>query len=166
MQSLVLGRFDVSARARGMPEITNHGKLFFSTKLPAVGRLAEPDFPHAAGIMPSAPSQSYGKESGPNPGGGPGIWSRSMKTRFRRRGTASSSSGATTAVRPDGRRRINRPSDVIPMTLLRIERVRPCGEYAAELRLTRARLDFEATDFSVLCELDWLAAVGGGSAFA
>jgi hypothetical protein len=29
MQLLVLGRVVVSARGRGMPEITNHGKLFF-----------------------------------------------------------------------------------------------------------------------------------------
>jgi hypothetical protein len=29
MQLLVLRRFVVPARARGMPEITNHGKLFF-----------------------------------------------------------------------------------------------------------------------------------------
>ena len=78
----------------------------------------------------------------------------------------SSSSGATIAVRPDGKRRINRPSDVIPITRLRIERVRPCWEYAAELRPARARLDFEATDFSVLCELDWLAVVGGCSVLA
>jgi hypothetical protein len=69
-------------------------------------------------------------------------------------------------VRPDGRRRINRPSDVIPVTRLRTERVRPCWEYAAELRLARARFDFEATDFSVLFELDWLAVAGGGSVFA
>jgi len=76
-----------------------------------------------------------------------------------------SSSGATIAVRPDGRRRINRPSDVMPMTRLCIERMRPCGEYAVELR-ARARLDFEATDFSVLRELDWLAVAGDGSLFA
>src|ERR1041385_2181070 len=38
MQPLVLRRFVVSARARGMPEITNHGKLFFPQKaLPAGG---------------------------------------------------------------------------------------------------------------------------------
>ena len=52
------------------------------------------------------------------------------------------------------------------MTRLRIERVRPCWEYAAELRLERVRLDFEATDFSALCELDWLAVLGGASVFA
>jgi len=32
MQLLVLRRVMVSARARGMPEITNHGKLFFFDK--------------------------------------------------------------------------------------------------------------------------------------
>jgi hypothetical protein len=53
-------------------------------------------------------------------------------------------------VRPEGKRRINRPSDVMPMTRLRTEPVRPRAEYAAELRLERARLDFEATDFSLL----------------
>jgi hypothetical protein len=78
----------------------------------------------------------------------------------------SSSSGATTAVRPDGRRRINRPSDVIPTTRLRIERVLLCWEYRAELRPARARLDLEATDFSALCESDWAAGGFGGSVFA
>ena len=52
------------------------------------------------------------------------------------------------------------------MTRLRTERVRPCEEYVAELRLARVRLDFEATDFSALLELDRLAVVGGGSVFA
>ena len=52
------------------------------------------------------------------------------------------------------------------MTRLRTVRVRPCEEYAGELRLARARLDFEATDFSVLGELGLLALVGGGSVFA
>ena len=78
----------------------------------------------------------------------------------------SPSSGATIAVRPDGKRRINRPSDVIPVTRLRTERMRPGGEYAEELRVGRTRLDFEATDFSVLRELDWLAVAGVGSVFA
>ena len=78
----------------------------------------------------------------------------------------SSSSGATIAVRPERRRRINRPSDVMPTTRLRTERIWPCGEYAAELRLVRARLEFEATDFSVLRELDWPAVVGVASVFA
>jgi hypothetical protein len=55
---------------------------------------------------------------------------------------------------------------VIPVTRLRTERVRPCEEYAGKLRLARARLDFETTDFSVLGELDLLAVVGGGSVFA
>lgn len=77
-----------------------------------------------------------------------------------------SSSGATIAVRPDGRRRINLPSDVIPVTRLRTERIRPCEEDAAELRLARVRLDFDATDFGALCELDWVEPVGGGSLFA
>ena len=54
----------------------------------------------------------------------------------------------------------------MPVTRLRTERVRPCEEYAAELRLARVRLDFEATDFSALLELDRLAVVGGGSVFA
>ena len=49
------------------------------------------------------------------------------------------------------------------MRRLRTERVRPCEEYAPELRLARVRLDFEATDFSALLELDRL---GGGSVFA
>ena len=52
------------------------------------------------------------------------------------------------------------------MTRLRAERARPCEEYAAELRLARVRLDFEATDFSALLELDRVAVVGGGSVFA
>jgi hypothetical protein len=78
----------------------------------------------------------------------------------------SSSSGATIAVRPDGKRRINLPSEVMPVTRLRNERVRPCEEYAAELLLTRAFLDFEATDFSVLGELNLPPLVAGGSLFA
>ena len=52
------------------------------------------------------------------------------------------------------------------MTRLRTEPARPRAEYAAELRLARMRLDFEATDFFLLCEVDWPAVVGGGSAFA
>jgi hypothetical protein len=52
------------------------------------------------------------------------------------------------------------------MTRLRTEPVRLRAEYAAELRLARARLDFEATDFSLLREVNWLAVVGGGSLFA
>ena len=70
------------------------------------------------------------------------------------------------AVRPEGKRRINRPSDVIPVTRLRTERVRPRAEYAAELRLERARLAVEATDFFLLSAVDWLAVAGGGSVFA
>ena len=52
------------------------------------------------------------------------------------------------------------------MTRLRTEPVRPRAEYAAELRLARARLDFEATDFSLLWEVDRRALAGGGSVFA
>ena len=89
-----------------------------------------------------------------------------MYTLFRWRGTDSSSSGATMAVRPEGKRRINRPSDVIPVTRLRTERVRPRVESAAELRLERARLATEATDFFVLSAADRLAVAGGGSVFA
>jgi len=69
------------------------------------------------------------------------------------------------AVRPDGKRRINRPSDVIPVTRLRTEPVRPRAEYAVEPRVARVRLDLEATDFSAICEFDWLAVAGGGSVF-
>ena len=70
------------------------------------------------------------------------------------------------AVRPEGRRRINRPSEVIPTKRLRTEPERPREEYAAELRLSRARLDLKATDFSLLLEVDELAVFGGGSVFA
>src|SRR6476660_8230211 len=70
------------------------------------------------------------------------------------------------AVRPEGKRRINRPSDVIPITRLRTERVRPRAESAAELRLEGARLAVEATDFFLLSAADRLAAGGGGSVFA
>ena len=52
------------------------------------------------------------------------------------------------------------------MTRLRTERVRPCEEYAGELWVARARLDFEATDFSLLRELGSLAATGDGSVLA
>src|SRR5262249_32911945 len=89
-----------------------------------------------------------------------------MKTRLRWRGGAkSSSSGATITVRPDDERRINRPSEVIPTTRLRTEPVRARSEFS-ELRPARARLDADATDFFLLCELDSLAVVGGGSEFA
>ena len=70
------------------------------------------------------------------------------------------------AVRPEGKRKINRPSDVIPVTRLRTERVRPRVEYAAELRLEGARLAFEATDFFLFSAVDRLAVAGGGSVFA
>jgi hypothetical protein len=52
------------------------------------------------------------------------------------------------------------------MTRLRTEPVRPREEYAAELRLERARLVVEATDFFLLGEVDWPAVIGGGSVFA
>ena len=52
------------------------------------------------------------------------------------------------------------------MTRLRTEPVRPRAEYAAELRLERARLAVEATDFFLLSAADWLAVAGGGSVFA
>lgn len=89
-----------------------------------------------------------------------------MYARFRWRGTDSPSSGATIAVRPEGSRRINRPSDVIPVTLLRIERTRPCCEYVPVLRPVRVRLDFDALALGAVSDLDWLAVVGGGSVFA
>jgi hypothetical protein len=69
------------------------------------------------------------------------------------------------AVRPEGKRRISRPSDVIPVTRLRTERVRPRAESAAELRLERACLAAEATDFFVLSAADRLAVAGGSSVF-
>src|SRR5438093_13191656 len=64
-----------------------------------------------------------------------------------RRGTNSSASesGATIAVRPEGNRKINLPSEVMPTT-------RP--------RTDPARRDVEATDSFLLCELDWLAVAG------
>ena len=52
------------------------------------------------------------------------------------------------------------------MTRLRTEPVRPRTEYAAELRLARARLAVEATDFFLLSAADRLAVAGGGSVFA
>jgi hypothetical protein len=70
------------------------------------------------------------------------------------------------AVRPEGKRRINRPSDVIPVTRLRTERVRPRAESIAELRLDGARLAVEATDFFLLSAADRLAVAVGGSVLA
>ena len=68
------------------------------------------------------------------------------------------------AVRPEGKRRINRPSDVIPVTRLRTEWVRPRGESATELR-AGARLAEDAIDFFLFSAADRLAVVGGGSVF-
>ena len=69
------------------------------------------------------------------------------------------------AVRPEGKRRINRPSDVIPVTRLRTEWVRPRGESATELR-AGARLAEDAIDFFLFSAADRLAVAGGGSVFA
>ena len=69
------------------------------------------------------------------------------------------------AVRPEGKRRINRPSDVIPVTRLRTEWVRPRGESATELR-AGARLAEDAIGFFLFSAADRLAVAGGGSAFA
>src|SRR5262245_41332267 len=133
---------------------------FFFEKI--VGAWALTGFPCPARCCVRS-CQSYGKLSGPYSGGAPKFWSRSIKTRLRCRGT--SSSGATITVRPDCRRMINRPSEVIPTTRLRTERVRPRGELS-ELSSAPARLDADATDFFLLCELDSLAVVEGGSKFA
>ncbi len=89
---------------------------------------------------------------------------RPVKTRFRWRG-ATSSSGATILVRPEGPRRINRPSEVIPTKRLRTGPRRPRDELL-ELRSPRARLAAEATDFFSSWGLDWLAVAGGGSLLA
>jgi len=69
------------------------------------------------------------------------------------------------AVRPEGKRRINRPSDVMPVTRLRTEWVRPRGESATEPRLAGARLADDATGFFLFSAADRLAVVGGGSVF-
>src|SRR4029078_13444361 len=111
------------------------------------------------------PCESQGDESDPNPGGGPNIWSRSMYSRFRWRGADSSPSGATMAVRPEGKRRINRPWDVMPVTRLRTEWVRPLGDSATEPRLAGGRLADDATGFFLFSAADRLAVVGGGSVF-
>ena len=52
------------------------------------------------------------------------------------------------------------------MTRLRIERMRPCCEYAAEFRPERALFAVEATDFFLLAVVEWLVVAGGGSGFA
>ena len=69
------------------------------------------------------------------------------------------------AVRPEGKRRINRPSDVMPVTRLRTEWVRPRGESVTEPRLAGARLADDATGFFLFSAADRLAVVGGGSVF-
>src|SRR5437763_11042882 len=71
-----------------------------------------------------------------------------------------SASGDTVAVRPEGKRRINLPSEVMPTTRARTEPPRRCGESSEKPCGPRARLDVDATDFFLLCELDWLAVAG------
>jgi hypothetical protein len=51
MQLPVLRRFVVSARARGMPEITNDGKLFFREKTIGVRSLSNDLFRHFEEII-------------------------------------------------------------------------------------------------------------------
>src|SRR5262245_58801935 len=51
MQLPALRRLLVPARARGMPEITNHGKLFCEKKPLAAGRLPRLAFPRRPGII-------------------------------------------------------------------------------------------------------------------
>ena len=119
MQLLVLRRVVVSARARGMPEITTRGKLFSIKIVGGWSVTGRRDFDVRANH--ATPFQSSGNNRAQIRAGGPNIWSRSMYARFRWRGTDSSPSGATMAVRPEGKRRINRPSDVIPVTRLRTE---------------------------------------------
>ena len=58
------------------------------------------------------------------------------------------------AVRPEGKRRINLPSDVMPTTRPRTEPERRCGQSSENFWLPRARFDAEATDFFLLFELD------------
>jgi hypothetical protein len=70
------------------------------------------------------------------------------------------------AVRPEGKRRINLPSEVIPVTRLRTEWVRPRVVSATELRLGGACLADEAIDFFLFSAADRLAVAGGGSVFA
>jgi len=70
------------------------------------------------------------------------------------------------AVRPEGKRRINRPSDVMPVTRLRTECVRPRSESAAALRREAGRLAVDVIDFFLLSAAERLAVTGGGSVFA
>jgi hypothetical protein len=93
-------------------------QAFFSIKIIGGWSVTRPPF-FGVRVNHATPFQSSGEYSDPNPGGGPNIWSRSIYARFRRRGAGSSPSGATMAVRPEGKRRINRPSGVIPVTRLR-----------------------------------------------
>src|SRR5215467_10750753 len=87
-----------------------------------------------------------------------------MKTRLRWRGWAeSSSSGATIAVCPEGRRIINLPSDVIPMTRVRTDPRRPRDALSGPWPAL-ACLDLDVADFCLVCELDWLTVFGGRSA--
>src|SRR6478752_9828582 len=53
MQLLVLRRVVVSARARGMPEITSRGKLFFSTKTIGNWSLTGVAVPVGKGMTPA-----------------------------------------------------------------------------------------------------------------
>src|SRR6266516_3461658 len=68
--------------------------------------------------------------------------------------------GVTIAVRPEGKRRINLPSDVMPTTRARTEPERRCGQSSENLWVPRAPFDVEPTDFFLPCELDWLPVAG------
>jgi hypothetical protein len=69
-------------------------------------------------------------------------------------------------VRPEGKRKINLPSEVIPTNRPRIVPARRCGASSEKSCAPRARRDVEATDFFLLCELDSVAGLGCAPAIA
>src|SRR5438045_2026288 len=92
-----------------------------------------------------------------------------MRRRRWRRGAMSSPSsepGVAITVRPDGKRRINLPSDVMPTNRARIEPRISRGSPLTAMSAARVRLDGEATLFFVLGELDSFGVAGCDATFA
>ena len=90
MQLLVLRRCVVSARARGMPEITSHGKLFFREKSVGKWLLTKDLFRHFGEIMPlcrfNRPGNSPAQIRAEDPTSGRGrckpgsdVWARILR---------------------------------------------------------------------------------------
>jgi len=68
--------------------------------------------------------------------------------------SSSPESGETVAVRPEGKRKMSLPSEVIPTTLARTEPRRPCGKSSDIPELPRERRELEVTVFFLFREVD------------